>query len=195
MRSANVLIIEDDELVSRAFSRALKLAGYSVTCVASVAATRAKLGAARWDAVLLDLSLPDGSGESLLPEIATYVDSTRIAVISAHAESDTIVSLHNRVAVTLPKPVDADSLIELVRKLSRSAPSDRLEVFASKHNVTRKERELLRLALAGLDNHEAAKRLRVDQGTVRIHWMNIKKKTGLRRHQLLVSLGGAAMTF
>ncbi|SFI61374.1 ATP-binding protein [Albimonas pacifica] len=65
---ARVLLCEDDDDQARLLTRAL--AGLATVARApSCAAARAMLDAADWDAVILDLRLPDGRGESLMGAI------------------------------------------------------------------------------------------------------------------------------
>jgi DNA-binding NarL/FixJ family response regulator len=191
MSTVNVLVIEDDDLVARSYSRVLRAKGFSVTRAATVGEARTALRAAAWDAVLLDLSLPDGSGEDLLPKIRCHLPTAKIAVISGQVDSEKIVSLHGKVAVALPKPVSSASLVELVQKLVSAPRSKRaIETIRRRHGLTRSETNVLRATASGLDDLTAAKHIQCAEVTFRVHWANILKKCGLRRRrQLLASLG------
>lgn len=61
-----VLIVEDDEAVSRMLKLALKSAGFDVDQAWDGHAALNKLESTDHDAVLLDLGLPDGGGPSVL---------------------------------------------------------------------------------------------------------------------------------
>lgn len=67
-RGARVLLVEDDDDQARLLARALE--GLAVPArAASCAEARAMLEGAAWDAVILDLRMPDGRGESLMGAI------------------------------------------------------------------------------------------------------------------------------
>ena len=66
---ARVLIVDDDDALRRALGDRLRFWNHSVE-EASDAATGARLGkAGAYELVLLDLSLPDGSGLDVLAEV------------------------------------------------------------------------------------------------------------------------------
>jgi two-component system cell cycle response regulator len=67
--AARVLVIEDDESVSRLLHRWLERSGWQVSHAPSLAAARPLLHEVAWDVLLLDRRLPDGDGVSLLREI------------------------------------------------------------------------------------------------------------------------------
>lgn len=65
-----VLVVEDDEPIAEAVAYALAREGYAVERAGTLAAARAWLAKlARVDLVILDLTLPDGSGFTLLGEL------------------------------------------------------------------------------------------------------------------------------
>ena len=61
-----ILLIEDDADIAHAVLRFLQGHGHAVDHAADLDTSSAALAAADYDAVLLDLSLPDGSGLDLL---------------------------------------------------------------------------------------------------------------------------------
>ena len=81
-RGARVLLIEDDDDQARLLTRALE--GLAMTARAgSCAAARQMLEATAWDAVILDLRMPDGRGESLIGAIReTPADTPLVLVYS-----------------------------------------------------------------------------------------------------------------
>ncbi len=75
--AGRLLIVEDDERVSRPLAEALTLDGYAVSTAASISDARERIESFAFDLVLLDANLPDGSGFALLREIRGGDDATR----------------------------------------------------------------------------------------------------------------------
>ena len=61
-----ILIVEDERRVGRFVERALQEQAYTVRLVGSCAAARDALAESPYDAIVLDLGLPDGDGLELL---------------------------------------------------------------------------------------------------------------------------------
>ena len=66
---AAILIVEDDPYISAMLSERLTQAGYSTKTAFSGMEALARLSVERPDLVLLDLMLPELSGEELLPKL------------------------------------------------------------------------------------------------------------------------------
>lgn len=76
-----VLYVEDDADLHQVIP-AMMASDCDVDCVRSVADGRTRLYARRYDAVILDIDLPDGSGWDLVPEIRKNRPQARIVVLS-----------------------------------------------------------------------------------------------------------------
>ena len=63
--SSRVLLIDDDARLSSMVGDYLRHAGFEVSTAGSLAAGRERLAAESFDALLLDLMLPDGDGLDL----------------------------------------------------------------------------------------------------------------------------------
>jgi DNA-binding response OmpR family regulator len=61
-----LLVVEDEARITEVLRAALSRAGFAVDAVATVADARAALPLAPYDAIILDLGLPDGDGLHLL---------------------------------------------------------------------------------------------------------------------------------
>ena len=79
--SPTVLLVEDDRELRSTLVQALSVEGYTVATAASVADARAQAAHRRpdrpMDIVLLDLSLPDGDGETLLADHSEACSTAR----------------------------------------------------------------------------------------------------------------------
>ena len=61
-----ILVVEDERKMSRFIERALSEQAYTVRVVGTCAAARDALADSPYDAIVLDLGLPDGEGLELL---------------------------------------------------------------------------------------------------------------------------------
>ena len=96
--TASILLVEDDDLVARAVARALRRAGFAVTSAASLKAAHAATGPFR--CAVLDLDLPDGSGDDLasrllaggiVPCVVFFTGSANVHVLQAAARLGPVV--------------------------------------------------------------------------------------------------------
>jgi two-component system KDP operon response regulator KdpE len=87
---SHVLIIEDDPTMRAVIAVALRQRGYVVGEAGSAADARELLAVQRFDAVLLDLGLPDSDGVDLAAEIKRSFAGP-ILVVSARTEEEQLV--------------------------------------------------------------------------------------------------------
>jgi two-component system KDP operon response regulator KdpE len=118
-----VLLVEDDRALRATLRESLALEGYHVLAAASLADARAQFAQPAQrdaiDVVLLDLGLPDGSGESFLAELRA-VRPIPVIVISAHHTDDPKVRLLDAGADDyLVKPFSLPELFARVRAALR----------------------------------------------------------------------------
>lgn len=69
-----ILLVEDDSALAEAACAFLRTRSFVVDWAESLAQARACLAAARFEAVLLDLHLPDGDGLQLIPKLRSLPD-------------------------------------------------------------------------------------------------------------------------
>ena len=109
----------EDEVDTRTIV-ATMLNGYcELESVENVAAARAALAARKYDLVLLDIGLPDGSGLDLIDDIEQHVSVPRIVIFSAN---DVSVEHAGRVSAVLVKSRTGND--ELLRILLESMRKD-----------------------------------------------------------------------
>jgi DNA-binding response OmpR family regulator len=103
-----ILHIEDDQDLVQVVARQVG-SDVSFVSAGSVAAARQLLGRERFDLVILDLLLPDGHGEELLPAMVNP-DGTRIPVIIFSAV-EVPAEITQRVAAVLIKTRSTDQML------------------------------------------------------------------------------------
>lgn len=78
-----VLIVDDEPDICLLLSGLLRRLGYIPTCAHFLEEGRRCLRTQQFDAVFLDLNLPDGLGFDLLPAIKSVSRETKVIMISA----------------------------------------------------------------------------------------------------------------
>jgi len=115
-----ILVLEDDPVLADGLRVGLRLAGWTVDAVASCSEALAALATARFDAIVLDLMLPDGSGLDVLVEMRSAGDTTPVVLLTALDEiSDRIKGLDAGADDYLGKPFDLDELAARIRAVAR----------------------------------------------------------------------------
>jgi len=115
-----ILVVEDDPVLSNGLQVGLGLGGATVDQVGTCADARAALATSRFDAIVLDLMLSDGSGLDVLREMRRTADSTPVLLLTALDEtSDRIHGLDAGADDYLGKPFDLDELAARVRAIAR----------------------------------------------------------------------------
>ncbi len=115
-----ILIVEDQRRVGRLVEKALAELGYVATLVDSCRAARDALCESTYDAVVLDLGLPDGDGLDLLREWRERRLSVPILILSARdALEDRVRGLNLGADDYLPKPFSIDELVARLRSVLR----------------------------------------------------------------------------
>ncbi len=111
MKERRILLIEDNEAVLFGYERYLKPRGYLITMAQSMKEARSALDTKSFDAVLLDLRLPDGNGLDLIEEIHKMDDTMAIVVITGQGDVKIAVEAMKYGAHNfLPKPVKMEDV-------------------------------------------------------------------------------------
>jgi DNA-binding response OmpR family regulator len=115
-----ILVVEDDPVLSDGLKVGLALAGATVDMVDSCDKARAALATTGFDAVVLDLMLPDGSGLDVLEQLRAEGNVTPVLLLTALDEiADRIRGLDTGADDYLGKPFDLDELAARVRAIAR----------------------------------------------------------------------------
>ena len=198
MSNELVLIVDDDASVRRSLQRLLTSHGYAVAAFGSAEALLAATLPAVPACLVLDVRLPGLDGLELQQALADRADTLPIVFISGHGDIPTSVRAVKAGAEDfLAKPVGEKVLIPAVAQaLGRSARA--LQAQATREEQQRRaatlsprEREVLRLVVAGLLNKQIGERLGIAEGTVKIHRGHITTKLGIRSVADLVRVAQA----
>ena len=122
--SARLLLLEDDPAIARTVAYALERDGLTVTHSLLVHDARQQLQSARFDLLVLDVGLPDGSGLDLLRDVRNAPPTAALPVLmlSAHGEEiDRVLGLELGADDYLTKPFSPRELAARVKALLRRA--------------------------------------------------------------------------
>jgi DNA-binding response OmpR family regulator len=119
--SERVLLVEDDVRLAEMVSEYLGGAGFDIARVASGAAALERLARQPYDALVLDLNLPDIDGLEVCRRLRAKWD-TPVLMLTARGEPmDRVVGLELGADDYLPKPFEPRELLARLRALLRRA--------------------------------------------------------------------------
>ncbi|MCE1191816.1 MAG: winged helix-turn-helix domain-containing protein [Acidovorax sp.] len=122
--SARLLLLEDDPAIARTVAYALERDGLAVTHSLLVHDARQQLQCTRFDLLVLDVGLPDGSGLDLLRDLrgAAQTSAVPVLMLSAQGEEiDRVLGLELGADDYLTKPFSPRELAARVKALLRRA--------------------------------------------------------------------------
>jgi DNA-binding response OmpR family regulator len=120
--TARLLLIDDDARLTTMVVDYLQGNGFEVTSAGTLAAGRERLKQGSFDALLLDLMLPDGDGLDLTRELRADARTRRLPLLMLTARGeppDRIVGLEIGADDYLPKPFEPRELLARVKALLR----------------------------------------------------------------------------
>lgn len=125
--TARLLLIDDDTRLTALVGDYLRRNGLEVDTAGSLAQGRESLARTAYDALLLDLMLPDGDGLDLTRELRADARTRRLPLLMLTARgepTDRIVGLEIGADDYLPKPFEPRELLARVKALLRRAAPD-----------------------------------------------------------------------
>ncbi|MGD8475968.1 MAG: response regulator transcription factor [Burkholderiales bacterium] len=132
----HILMIEDDASLSTMVADYLSGFGIRLTNAASIAEGRKLLATNRYDALLLDVMLPDGDGFDLCREVRAKSDIPILMLTARGEDTDRIVGLELGADDYLPKPFNPRELVARLKAILRrqqhpQAPAGRVLRFGN----------------------------------------------------------------
>ena len=142
------------------------------------------------DVVLMDMVMPGMDGATATAQILEMRPSVRVIVLTSFVDPVTVKRVLEAGAISyLLKDASPDKLADAIRQaregrgtIDSSAAQALMaaQIEARQHTVgedlTQREREVLALVVAGLNNRDIASKLFLSQGTVRLHVSNVLRK-------------------
>lgn len=152
------------------------------------------------DVVLMDLILPRSDGIFATSEILKLCPETRIIALTSHDTTGMVEKALKAGAISyLKKSVGMKELAEAIRKAyigtSTLSPEATQELISSTirpplpgHDLTDREKDVLRLLIEGLNNRQIADNLVISRSTVKHHVSSILAKLEARNRAEAVAI-------
>jgi len=120
-----ILLLDDDDQISRLLDDALSEDGCDVLIATSIARFRQLQAGQRFDIYIVDLGLPDGNGLSLIQELAQDPSCGVIILSGRAAETDRVVGLEIGADDYITKPFRVREVLARVHALLRRTTKHR----------------------------------------------------------------------
>ncbi|MGL5001768.1 MAG: response regulator transcription factor, partial [Casimicrobium sp.] len=125
MASHTILLVDDDTELGSLLIRLFEKHAIAVRHVETIAAARKEISQAKFDALVLDIMLPDGSGLDLCREMRASHTQLPVLMLSARGETfDRVLGLEIGADDYVGKPFEAIELVARVRAMLRRATRD-----------------------------------------------------------------------
>lgn len=179
--SLSCVLVEDQRMFAQLLVRMLRtMEGLSVVATASTAAEGIQACRLhRPDLLILDLCLPDQSGEVVGEALAAINPEAQLIILSAQVNSFVCPpSLQPQLHAVIDKIEAYETLGDEIAELLDSHLGGRVQ-------LTLREQELLRMLGTGLSNLQIAQRMNVSVHTVETHRRNLSGKLGMKGAELI----------
>ena len=114
---ARILVIDDDENITKVVAAILRDKGYSVDIVGSGNEAIKKTQKNHYDLMLIDIRLPDMEGTELLTKIRDTTPKIRKIIITGYPTLSNAVTAVNKGAdAYVMKPFDVEKVLETVKE-------------------------------------------------------------------------------
>jgi len=122
-----ILIIEDDNILATNLKSTLQKEGFVVDSSLSVEAGFEQIEINKYDCIVLDINLPDGSGFDVIRDLRKRNDNTPVIIVTARGQiEDKVKGLDLGADDYVPKPVDSNELISRIRAVIRRTSNSAL---------------------------------------------------------------------
>lgn len=196
-----VYLVDDNDPFRRSTAMLLETAGMDVRDFGGAAELLAQLERLAVPGLgactVSDIRMPDMSGLELLEEMKRRKYTIPVIFMTAHADIPLAVEAMRRGAVNfIEKPFAAEVLIQAIRLAAQeemsqaqhdAAPASR-QPSAKLSSLTRRERQVLELVVAGKFNKTIADVLGISTKTVELHRASVMTKLGVRNVPDLVKV-------
>jgi CheY-like chemotaxis protein len=136
---AGILIVEDSLTVRMDLVEILAATGQTVTACASLAEARARLGAAEFALIVLDMLLPDGDGLDLLAELRALPQGAATPVMLLVGEAEDAQPGGPHADCHISKPYDPAALLDQARRLIERGLAPRETILLIDDSMTFRE--------------------------------------------------------
>lgn len=184
-----VYIIDDEPEMCRSLALLLATGGMPARSFGSADLFLDTLDHLATGVIVCDVLMPGTSGIELFEHLHRRDRHDPVIVIAGHADIPLAVEAMRAGAVDfLEKPFESDVILDAVTSARRRSDNDETKNGLS-HRLSRRERQVLELVIAGATSKEAARQLGISPRTVETYRTKLIEKTGARSTAQLVRLG------
>jgi two-component system, LuxR family, response regulator FixJ len=184
---ATIFVVDDDQGCRDSLAALLRASGMRVQTYASAQAFLEAYEPSRLGCLLLDVRMPGISGLDLQERLAARGAKLPIILMTAYGDVPTAVKAMQAGAINfIEKPIREEALLESLRRALQQGERLHKEreyvgrVRALIDRLTPREREVLRMLVAGKANKVIAAELGISERTVEIHRQRVMKKLEAR---------------
>jgi len=190
-----IVLCDDHVLLVEALASLLRSAGHTVLTAGSPDMGAQLVAVHRPDVCVMDVGFPDGSGLEALGRIRECCPDTKVLMLSAADDADTIASavdlgaagyVGKDVGVTdiiraVERVHDGETVLgpKVARTLARRTEVDPDDIHWLVAFLTKREREVLRRIVMGQSTVEMSQSMAISRSTARTHVQNVLQKLGV----------------
>jgi FixJ family two-component response regulator len=196
--AGEIFIVDDDPAIRQMLSMIFVQAGYHATCFADGAALLASARMTVPACIILDVNIPGRSGLDILKQLNAEDYPAPIFVISGQGDIPTAVdAIRNGALDFIEKPFRASEVVTRVKESieawtqrQQESPTPSLTPIGipGREPLTRRERDVLNLIVAGASSKEAGRRLGISPRTVEFHRARILEKVDAKNTADLIRI-------
>lgn len=198
-----ILLVEDNEVISKGPSYSLKKEGFEIDMAKTKNEARIAIEKERYDLIILDVALPDGTGFDLYEEKISLLSIPTIFLTAKDEEDDIVYGLNIGAEDYMTKPFSTKELLARINRIiyknkKRTTVNvkdiefdlDKMEVYRNKEKIELTSLELKILHLLFLNVDKVVRRNSildkiwewtgndVDDHTVTVYLKRIREKVG-----------------
>lgn len=199
------IVLADDHVLVRKGIRAMLESDAEMEVVGEAGNGQEALEAARAlkpDILVLDIRMPQMDGLSAAARVKEYSPGTKAVILSMHNSEEYVLEALNADAYGyLLKDTDKEEFLKALRAVHGGSkyytgavshvlanqllqgqgqrPARREEDSSDPYNLSKREKQILRMVIDGKHNKEIAEALDKSQRTIETHRFNIMKKLGV----------------
>jgi FixJ family two-component response regulator len=180
-----VFVVDDDAAIRDAVVQLLEITGLQAESHADGAAFLAAYTEDRPGCLLLDITMPGMTGLEVQAELKARGRGIPIIFLTGHGDIPMAVrAVQTGAADFLEKPVNGATLIERVKRALNLDKERRLtqgrtrDILRRHARLSKREKEVMRLAASGLTSKEIARELGISPRTVEVHRIHVMHKMG-----------------
>jgi FixJ family two-component response regulator len=194
-----IFIVDDEQVIREALTLLLETAGYAVASFAGGTEFLDAYTPHLRGCIVLDLSMPGMDGVALHEELRRRGSLLPVIFLTGHGTIPiTVRALKTGAMNFLTKPVDGTELLVCIREalkqqsLLRKQEQAQLSVASQLSMLSKREREIMKLIVAGHTSKEIAQYFAISHRTVEVHRAHVMRKTGASSIPELVRIARSA---